>query len=154
MDHKGFHFVDRTGVEAPKKLDLIPAVTIPKKAIDEEIERFARLPAPANGRRVSGIANPLTSVVEGVKYPWKAGDLCSQLPAGRSITMPRSMKTYKSSPSRTARSISGRVLCCSRRVWISRSNCSSRMRASRRIELLYFQECRRYPAGTPHQSHM
>ena len=66
MEHTGFYFADRTGVAEPKKLDLIPAVTIPKEAIDEEVERLASLPAPANGRRVSRIANPLTGVGEGL----------------------------------------------------------------------------------------
>jgi gentisate 1,2-dioxygenase len=66
MEHNGYFFADRTGVEAPKKLDLIPAVTIPKEAIDEEIERLASLPAPANGRRVSRIVNPMAGVGEGL----------------------------------------------------------------------------------------
>ena len=66
MEHTGFYFADRTGVSEPKKLDLIPAVTIPKEAIDEEVERLASLPTPANGRRVSRIANPLTGVGEGL----------------------------------------------------------------------------------------
>ena len=66
MEHNGYHFADRTGVSEPKKLDLIPAVTIPKEAIDEEVERLASLPAPANGRRTSRIVNPLTGVGEGL----------------------------------------------------------------------------------------
>jgi gentisate 1,2-dioxygenase len=65
MEHSGCYFADRTGV-TESKLDLIPAVTIPKEAIDEEVERLANLPAPANGRRVSRIANPLTGVGEGL----------------------------------------------------------------------------------------
>ena len=65
MEQNGFYFADRTGVEE-KKLELIPAVTIPKEAIDAEIERLASLPAPANGRRVSRIANPLTGAGEGL----------------------------------------------------------------------------------------
>jgi gentisate 1,2-dioxygenase len=65
MEHNGFYFADRTGTRE-KELDLIPAVTIPKEAIDAEIERLANLPAPANGRRVSRIANPLTGVGEGL----------------------------------------------------------------------------------------
>ena len=63
MEHNGFYFADRTGV-VETKLDLIPAVTIPKEAIDEEVERLASLPAPSNGRRVSRIANPLTGTGE------------------------------------------------------------------------------------------
>src|ERR1700747_3123007 len=66
MDHTGYYFADRTGMAEPKKLDLIPAVTIPKEAIDEEVERLANLPVPANGRRVSRIVNPLTGVGEGL----------------------------------------------------------------------------------------
>jgi quercetin dioxygenase-like cupin family protein len=66
MEHNGYHFADRSGVTEPTKLDLIPAVTIPKEAIDEEVERLASLPAPANGRRTSRIANPLTGVGEGL----------------------------------------------------------------------------------------
>jgi gentisate 1,2-dioxygenase len=66
MEHSGYYFADRTGVAEPKKLDLIPAVTIPKEAIDEEVERLASLPVPANGRRISRIANPLTGVGEGL----------------------------------------------------------------------------------------
>ena len=42
-----YYFADHTGA-AEKKVDLIPAVTIPKEAIDAEIERLASLPAPAN----------------------------------------------------------------------------------------------------------
>ena len=57
--------MDRTGVGEPK-LDLIPAVTIPKEALEEEVERLASLPAPANGRRVSRVANPRSGVGEGL----------------------------------------------------------------------------------------
>src|ERR1700720_2915005 len=60
-----YYFADHTGA-AEKKVDLIPAVTIPKEAIDAEIERLANLPEPANGRRESMIANPLTGVGEGL----------------------------------------------------------------------------------------
>jgi gentisate 1,2-dioxygenase len=60
-----YYFADHTGV-AEKKVDLIPAVTIPKEAIDAEIERLASLPTPVNGRRESMIANPLTGVGEGL----------------------------------------------------------------------------------------
>jgi hypothetical protein len=96
MEHSGYYFADRTGVTESKKLDLIPAVTIPKEAIDEEVERLANLPAPANGRRVSRIANPLTGVGEGLALgidvsisvlksgertsPMKAGDLMLSAP--------------------------------------------------------------------------
>jgi gentisate 1,2-dioxygenase len=66
MAGNGYHFVDRTGVEEPKKIDLIPAVTILKEEIDLEVERLASLPVPANGRRIAKIANPLTGVGEGL----------------------------------------------------------------------------------------
>jgi hypothetical protein len=66
MAHSRYYFADRTDVAESKKLDLIPAATIPKEAIDEEVERLANLPAPANGRRFSRIANPLTGVGEGL----------------------------------------------------------------------------------------
>jgi gentisate 1,2-dioxygenase len=52
-----FQFEDRTGL-ASEPLQLITPMVIPKEAIDAEIERLASLPAPANGRRVSQIANP------------------------------------------------------------------------------------------------
>jgi hypothetical protein len=65
MEHVGYSFVDCTGGAEPK-LDLIPAVTIPKEALEEEVERLASLPAPANGRRVSRVANPRTGVGEGL----------------------------------------------------------------------------------------
>ncbi|HYL37930.1 MAG TPA: cupin domain-containing protein [Bryobacteraceae bacterium] len=63
--HTDFQFVDRTGLAA-EPLKLIPAVIIPKEAIDAEIERLASLPAPANGRRVSAIVNPLTGPGDGL----------------------------------------------------------------------------------------
>jgi len=66
MEHTGYSFADHTGAAAPSKLDLLPAVTIPKEAIDEEAERLASLPAPANGRRVSQIVNPLSGVGDGL----------------------------------------------------------------------------------------
>ncbi|HLQ25103.1 MAG TPA: hypothetical protein VK138_04410 [Acidiferrobacterales bacterium] len=50
-------FVDCTGVAAPK-LDLWPAIVIPKAAIEAEIETLARLPAPQNGRRSALIVHP------------------------------------------------------------------------------------------------
>jgi gentisate 1,2-dioxygenase len=66
MEHNGFYFADRTGATEPTKPDLLPAVTIPKEAIEAEVERLASLPAPANGRRASIIANPLTGPGEGL----------------------------------------------------------------------------------------
>jgi gentisate 1,2-dioxygenase len=66
MEQAGYYFADRTGFEEPAKPELIPAVTITKEAIDQEIDRLASLPVPANGRRISRIANPLTGVGEGL----------------------------------------------------------------------------------------
>ena len=65
MENTGYSFVDRSGIAEPK-LELIPAVIIPKEAIDAEVERLASLPAPANGRRVSRIVNPMTGVGDGL----------------------------------------------------------------------------------------
>lgn len=65
MEPRGYYFSDLTGVSA-KPPELMPAVTIPKEAIDAEIARLASLPAPANGRRVSKIANPLSGAGEGL----------------------------------------------------------------------------------------
>ncbi len=66
MDGAGYYFADRSGVVEPAKRELLAAVTIPKEAIDAEIERLAGLPAPANGRRVSRVVNPLTGEGEGL----------------------------------------------------------------------------------------
>ena len=66
MEHTGYSFADHTGVAEPTKLDLLPAVTITKEAIDEEVERLASLPVPANGRRVSRVVNPLSGVGDGL----------------------------------------------------------------------------------------
>jgi gentisate 1,2-dioxygenase len=58
MEQPEYLFVDRTGAPAdPPKL--IPPVVVPKEQIEAEAERLASLPAPANGRRVSEIVNPL-----------------------------------------------------------------------------------------------
>ncbi|MGH7897104.1 MAG: gentisate 1,2-dioxygenase, partial [Candidatus Binatia bacterium] len=56
-----FRFVDRTGADAPRQRPTRPVV-IPKEAIEEEVRRLASLPAPANGRRESLIANPEAGV--------------------------------------------------------------------------------------------
>lgn len=65
MQEKDFYFLDRTGA-GEKPVELIPPVVIPKEAIEAEVARLASLPAPANGRRVSYVANPLTGVGEGL----------------------------------------------------------------------------------------
>lgn len=59
MEQNAYFFEDRAGLTEPKQ-ELIPAVTIPKEAIDAEIERLASLPKPENGRRTSRIVNPLS----------------------------------------------------------------------------------------------
>jgi gentisate 1,2-dioxygenase len=58
MQHSDFQFLDRTSL-ATEPVKLIPPIVVPKEAIDAEVERLAALPAPANGRRVSAIVNPL-----------------------------------------------------------------------------------------------
>jgi gentisate 1,2-dioxygenase len=59
------HFIDQTG-KTPEKIDLWPAVIIPKEAIDAEVERLANLPKPANGRRRSIIAHPANKLSNGL----------------------------------------------------------------------------------------
>jgi quercetin dioxygenase-like cupin family protein len=58
MERTDFQFVDRTGMAA-EEVKLIPPIVVPKEAIEAEAERLASLAAPANGRRVSAIVNPL-----------------------------------------------------------------------------------------------
>src|SRR5260370_25053955 len=65
MEAKSFYFADRTGI-TERKIELIPPVVIPKEAIDTEVEGLASLSAPANGRRVSRVVNPLTGVGDGL----------------------------------------------------------------------------------------
>src|SRR5436190_21440978 len=67
MSAEGYKFVDQTG-KVRKPLTLIPPVVIKKKEIDGEIERLANLPAPANGRRESMVAHPLTGLGDGLAY--------------------------------------------------------------------------------------
>ena len=62
-----YKFVDRTDVKS-ETLRLIAPVEIKKKDIDAEIERLANLPAPANGRRESIVAHPLTGLGDGLAY--------------------------------------------------------------------------------------
>ncbi|HXQ51433.1 MAG TPA: AraC family ligand binding domain-containing protein [Stellaceae bacterium] len=58
-------FLDRTGAQ-PVSPELWPAVVIPKEAIDQEIERLASLPRPANGRRRALIKHPLNARSHGL----------------------------------------------------------------------------------------
>src|SRR6266849_102518 len=64
---QAIRFIDRSGM-ASVELNLIPAALIKKAQIDSEIDRLASLPVPANGRRVSLIANPETGVGNGLTY--------------------------------------------------------------------------------------
>jgi gentisate 1,2-dioxygenase len=74
-------FIDRTGLTA-EPIRLIPAAVVSKEAIDAEIQRLASLPAPANGRRISAIANPLTGIGDGLA-PGTAVSLCVLKPGER-----------------------------------------------------------------------
>jgi gentisate 1,2-dioxygenase len=67
MEESGHKFIDRTGA-VPEQPRLIPPVVIKKREIEAEIERLASQPAPANGRRESLIANPLTGIGNGLTY--------------------------------------------------------------------------------------
>ncbi len=67
MNSRGYKFIDRTDVKSgPPRL--IPPVVIKKKEIDAEIERLASLAPPANGRRESRVAHPLTGTGDGLAY--------------------------------------------------------------------------------------
>jgi len=76
-----FEFVDRTGAAEPP-LDVATPVVVPKEAIEAEIARLASLPAPANGRRISMIRNPVTGVGDGLA-PGTAISLCVLKPGER-----------------------------------------------------------------------
>ena len=52
------YFMDRSGWAPPKKLELWKPIKVTKEEIDEEVERLASLPRPANGRRQSLITHP------------------------------------------------------------------------------------------------
>src|SRR4051794_11709377 len=58
-------FRDQTGV-APQVLDLWEPIVIPREEIDEEIERLASLPQPANGRRRSLFVHPRNKKSQGL----------------------------------------------------------------------------------------
>ncbi len=57
MNEHRARFVDRTGYASPR-LELWPAIVIPREDIEAEVERLAGLPAPENGRRRSLIVHP------------------------------------------------------------------------------------------------
>ncbi|HEX5280713.1 MAG TPA: AraC family ligand binding domain-containing protein [Micropepsaceae bacterium] len=54
------YFRDQTG-STPQPLDLWEPIVIPREEIDEEIDRLASLPQPANGRRRSVFVHPRNS---------------------------------------------------------------------------------------------
>ncbi|MEW6776852.1 MAG: gentisate 1,2-dioxygenase [Bdellovibrionota bacterium] len=60
-------FIDKTGAEPPAWKP-VPPVIIPRADLEAEVERLAKLPAPANGRRVSTISHP---------YPEMGGTLAA-----------------------------------------------------------------------------
>ena len=64
MTHKGFHFIDRTGLayEQPK---IQKPVIVSGEDIEGEVERLASLPVPENGRRMSIICNPASGAGSG-----------------------------------------------------------------------------------------
>ena len=59
------YFCDQTGV-TPQPLDLWEPVVIPREDIDQEIERLANLPQPANGRRRSVVMHPRNTKSQGL----------------------------------------------------------------------------------------
>ena len=81
METSGFRFVDQTGAAAPAHRPAEPVV-IPREAIEAEVERLASLPRPANGRRVSRIANPASGPGDALA-PGIAVSVCVLLPGER-----------------------------------------------------------------------
>jgi gentisate 1,2-dioxygenase len=59
------YFRDQSGA-APQPLDLWEPIVIPREHIDEEIERLANLPQPANGRRRSVFVHPRNTRSQGL----------------------------------------------------------------------------------------
>jgi gentisate 1,2-dioxygenase len=55
----GARFADRTGLEAQDENVYWAPIVVTKREIDDEVERLASLPLPANGRRESLIVHPL-----------------------------------------------------------------------------------------------
>lgn len=82
MEKPAYSFVDKSGAEALKHRPKEPVI-IPREAIDAEVERLARLPRPANGRRVSLIVNPDSGEGDCLA-PGIAVSLCVLLPGERS----------------------------------------------------------------------
>jgi gentisate 1,2-dioxygenase len=80
-----YKFIDRTGAAAEPP-QLIPPVVIKKREIDAEIERLAHLPLPANGRRESRVAHPLTGKGDGLAFTI-AVSVCVLKPGERTTPM-------------------------------------------------------------------
>jgi gentisate 1,2-dioxygenase len=78
---RAYTFVDRSGVPAARHTPQEPVV-ITREEIDAEVQRLAGLPAPANGRRVSMIVNPLSGPGNGLA-PGTAVSLSVLLPGER-----------------------------------------------------------------------
>ena len=64
MTHKGFHFIDRTGL-AYEQPQIQKPVIVSGEDIEAEAERLASLPVPENGRRMSIICNPASGAGSG-----------------------------------------------------------------------------------------
>ena len=65
-------FLDRSGAQ-PTSSALWPAVVIPKEALDQEVERLASGPRPANGRRRSLIVHPANKISSRTRAGDRAG---------------------------------------------------------------------------------
>lgn len=78
---RAFTFLDRAGAAEPPHHSTEPVV-ITREEIETEIERLASLPAPANGRRISVIANPTSGAGHGLA-PGIAVTLCILKPGER-----------------------------------------------------------------------
>lgn len=81
MEKSEFRFVDETGKPAATHQPAEPVV-IPREAIEAEVERLARAARPANGRRISKIANPASGPGDALA-PGIAVSLCVLLPGER-----------------------------------------------------------------------
>ena len=78
---KAFAFIDQTGAPAPPHRPQEPVI-VAREDIEREVERLASLPRPANGRRMSLIANPKSGVGNGLA-PGTAVSLCVLKPGER-----------------------------------------------------------------------
>jgi len=80
-ERKAFVFLDRSGAPAKKHQPQEP-VLITGEDLDSEVQRLASLPAPANGRRLSLITNPVSGTGNGLA-PGTAVSLCVLKPGER-----------------------------------------------------------------------